>query len=63
MAGKTKIVQEKIAKVKYVRFLYQIDHLFFAIYVKNNLIILLTIFDYQVIQSRVWQTQNQQLNL
>ena len=29
---------------------------------KNNLIKLLTIFDYQAIQSRVWQTQNLQLN-
>ncbi len=35
---------------------------FFVIYVKNNLIKLLTIFDYQAIQSRVWQTQNLQLN-
>ena len=36
MGKKTKIVQEKIAKVKYLSFLYQIDQLFFAIYVKNN---------------------------
>ena len=62
MEEKIKIVPGKIAKVKYVRFLYQIDQLFFVIYVKNNLIILLTIFNYQAIQSRVWQTQNLQLN-
>ena len=62
MEEKIKIAQEKIVRVKYLRFLYQIDQLFFVIYVKNNLIILLTIFDYQAIQTRVWQTQNQQLN-
>ncbi len=36
MVKKTKIVQEKIARVKYLSFLYQIDQLFFVIYVKNN---------------------------
>jgi len=51
MEEKIKIVLGKIVKVKYARFLYQIDQLFFVIYVKNNLIILLTIFDYQAIQS------------
>ena len=56
------LIDTRIAKVKYLRFLYQIDQLFFVIYVKNNLIKLLTIFDYQAIQSRVWQTQNLQLN-
>ena len=37
--GKTKIqkiVKEKIVRVKYLSFLYQIDQLFFVIYVKNN---------------------------
>ena len=62
MEEKIKIALEKIVKAKYVRLLYQIDQLFFVIYVKNNLIKLLTIFDYQAIQSRVWQTQNLQLN-
>ena len=62
MEEKIKIAPRKIVKAKYVRFLYQIDHLFFVIYAKNNLIILLTIFDYQAIQSRVWQIQNLQLN-
>ena len=62
MTEKKKIALERIVEVKYLRFLYQIDQPFFVTYVKNNLIKLLTIFDYQAIQSRVWQTQNLQLN-
>jgi len=49
MERKIKIVPEKIVKAEYTRFLYQIDQLSFVIYVKNNLIMLLTVLDYRAI--------------
>ena len=51
-----------VAKGEYTKKLFQIDQVFFVIYVKNEKINLLTQSISEDIHSRLWQILNQQLN-